>query len=178
MHLVLLDADVIIDLHRLGVWEQIIKKHTIYVSSIILRREVYFYQDTKGSRHPIDLVKEIGGKINELSCSAQELLAFKEKFDAVFQEDLHDGEKEALVLLQKQEDLMLCTCDHAAIKALALLDLSDKGISFENLLKKSGITKQLEYKHTEKRFQKCLSEGSIMKIQERGLKKGKRRKNS
>lgn len=78
-----------------------------------------------------------------------------------------------MVLLQKQKDLLLCTCDYAAIKALALLDLIDRGISFENLLKKSGITKKLEYKHTEKRYKKCLSEGSIMRIQGRGLKKNK-----
>lgn len=95
---------------------------------------------------------------------------YKEQFDCVFQEELHDGEKEALVCLQKQEDLLLCTCDHAAIKALALLDLSAQGLSFENLLKKTGINKKLEFKHTEKRFKRYLSEGSIMRIQERGLK--------
>jgi hypothetical protein len=65
-------------------------------------------------------------------------------------------------------------CDHAVIKALALLDLSAQGISFEKLLRKSGINKKLEYKHTEKRFKKFLSEGNIMRIQRRGLKrKGK-----
>lgn len=76
-------------------------------------------------------------------------------------------------MIQKQEDLLLCTCDHAAIKALALLDLSLQGISFESLLKKSGINERLEYKHTEKRFKNILSEGSIMRIQGRGLKKKK-----
>jgi hypothetical protein len=168
---VLLDADVIIDLHRLGIWEHIVKNHKVHIPSIILHKETYYYEDESGIRHPIDLEKVIGVTIYEFSCSAEELLLFKEQFDRVFQEELHDGEKEALVLLQKQENILLCTCDHAAIKTLALLDLSDRGISFENLLKKSGVTKKLEYKHTEKRFKKCLSEGSIMRIQERGLKK-------
>jgi len=169
--LLLLDADVIIDLHRLSVWEHIIKHHKVHIPSIILHKETYYYEDKRGIRHPIDLEKEIGVTIYELSCSAEELLSFKEQFDRVFQEELHDGEKEALVLIHKQKNLLLCTCDHAAIKALALLDLLDRGISFENLLRKSGITKKLEYKHTEKRFKKCLSEGSVMRIQERGLKK-------
>lgn len=176
MLLLLLDADVIIDLHRLGVWKHVIKNHNIHIPSIILHREVYHYEDEKGRRYPIDLEREIGVTINELSCLAEELLSFKEQFDCVFQEELHDGEKEALVVLQKQEDLLLCTCDHAAIKALALLDLSAQGISFENLLKKTGINKKLEFKHTEKRFKRCLSEGSIMRIQERGLGKIKRKK--
>ncbi|MDI6890258.1 MAG: hypothetical protein QMC83_04875 [Thermodesulfovibrionales bacterium] len=171
MLLLFLDADVIIDLHRLSVWEHIIKNHKVHIPSIILHKETYYYEDKRGIRHPIDLEKEIGVTIYELSCSAEELLSFKEQFDRVFQEELHDGEKEALVLLQKQEDRLLCTCDHAAIKALALLDLTEQGISFENLLKKTGINKKLEFKHTEKRFKRCLSEGSIMRIQERGVKK-------
>lgn len=174
MLLLLLDADVIIDLHKLGLWKQITKNHQINIPSIILHREVYFYEDDSGTRHNITLDNEIGVTVNELSCSAEELLSFKGNFDRVFQEELHNGEKEALILLQKQEDLLLCTCDYAAIKALALLDLSDKGISFENLLKKSGINKKLEYKHSEKRFRKYLKEGSIMRIQERGLKRDKK----
>ncbi|MEW6068055.1 MAG: hypothetical protein AB1610_07185 [Nitrospirota bacterium] len=171
MLLLLLDADVIIDLHRLGAWKHIVRSHQIHIPSIILHKEAYYYEDDSGTRHSINLKKEIGLTITELSCSVEEMALFKEQFDLVFQEELHDGEKEALILLQKQEGLLLCTCDHAAIKAMALLDLSDRGISFESLLKKSGINKKLDYKHTEKRFKKCLSEGSIMRIQEWGLKK-------
>ena len=99
MLLLLLDADVTIDLHRLGVWKHVIKNHNIYIPSVILHREVYYYEDEKRKRYPIDLKKEVGVTINELSCSAEELLSFKEQFDCVFQEELHDGEKEALVLL-------------------------------------------------------------------------------
>lgn len=170
MLLLLLDADVIIDLHKLGLWKQITKSHKASIPSIVLHKEVYYYEDENG-RHHIDLENEAGVTFSELSCSAQELLIFKEKFDRIFQEELHNGEKEALALLQKQEDLLLCTCDYAAIKALALLDLAEQGISFESLLKKSGMNKKLEYKHTEKRFKKYLTEGSIMRMQERGLKK-------
>lgn len=173
MLLLLLDADVIIDLHKFGLWNQIAKNHKVNIPSIILRREVYFFESTDGNRYSIDLIKEAGITFNELSCSAEELFEFKDKFDRVFQEEIHDGEKEALILLKKQEEFLLCTCDHAAINALALLDLSDQGISFESLLKKSGMNKKLEYKHTEKRFKKILSEGNIMRIQERGLKKKK-----
>lgn len=78
MLLLLLDADVIIDLHRLGIWKHIIKNHNIYIPSIILRREIYHYEDEKGRQYPIDLAKEVGITIDELSCSAEELLSFKE----------------------------------------------------------------------------------------------------
>ncbi len=174
MLLLLLDADVIIGLHELGVWEQIVKNHKVYIPSIILHKEAYYYKDEDGTQHPINVSKDIDKRIFELSCSVEELITFAEQFDRVFQEDLHDGEKEALVLLKKDEELILCSCDHAAIKTLGLLDLSEQGISFENLLKKSGMNKKLENKYTEERFKKCLSEGVEMRIQGRGLKdKGK-----
>ena len=59
MRIVLLDADVIIDLHGFGIWKQIIKKNNILISSIILRKEVYYYEDESGIRHHIDLSKDI-----------------------------------------------------------------------------------------------------------------------
>jgi hypothetical protein len=64
--------------------------------------------------------------------------------------------------------------DKSAIKALALIDLAERGISFERLLKISGISiKKLEYRQTEAYFKRWLKEGSIMKIQGRGIKKKK-----
>lgn len=78
MLLVLLDADVIIDLHRLGVWKHIVKSQQINIPSIILHKETYYYEDDRETRHSIDLKKEIGVTINELSCSAEKLLSFKE----------------------------------------------------------------------------------------------------
>lgn len=104
--MILLDADVIIDLHRLNVWNQVVKKNIIYISSIILRQEVHFFEDYNGVCHSI-----------------------------------------------------------------ALLGKKEQGISFEKLLKSSGLTKNLEFKHTEKCFRKYLDEGSIMRIQSCGIKK-------
>jgi len=47
----------------------------------------------------------------------------------------------------------------------------EQGISFEKLLKSSGITKKLEFKHTEKFLKKYLDEGSIIRIQSYRVKK-------
>lgn len=65
MLLLLLDADVIIDLHKLGAWEQITKSHSVHIPSIILHQEVYYFTDDKGNRHPINLENEIGKSIHE-----------------------------------------------------------------------------------------------------------------
>ncbi len=47
---------------------------------------------------------------------------------------------------------------------------SSQGISFEGLLKKSGITKKLENKHTNAYFKRYLGEGSIIRIQSGKIK--------
>ena len=171
MNIVLLDADVIIDLHRFNIWNQIAIKNKIYISSIILKQEVYFYENYYGARHKIELLKDAGSKFSEISISAEELKNFSQQFDRVFQEELHAGEKEALKILQDNNEILFCTCDKAAIKAIALLGKREQGISFEKLLKSSGITKRLEKKHTEIFFKKYLDEGSIMRIQKTGTKK-------
>jgi len=49
--IVLLDADVIIDLHRFGIWESILKKSKILIPSIILRREVFYFIDGTSIKH-------------------------------------------------------------------------------------------------------------------------------
>jgi hypothetical protein len=169
LNIVLLDADVIIDLHRFNVWNQIISKNKIYISSIILRQEVYYYEDCYGLKHNIELIKDAGHKFTEISVSVEELKEFSKQFDRVFEEELHSGEKEALKILQDNKNILFCTCDKAAIKAIALLGKREQGISFERLLKSSGINKKLEPKHAEKFFRKYLDEGSIMRIQKIGI---------
>ena len=110
-------------------------------------------------------------------CSAEELLSFSEQFDSAFQTEIHDGEKEALILHSKEERFRFCTCDKSAIKSLALLGLTDKGISFERMLKVTGLfSKNLEYKLTEDYFKRWIKEGSIMKIQGTGIKQIKSRR--
>lgn len=174
MDLILLDADVIIDLHSLGHWKKVTRIHQVYVPSIILHKEVYHYTNSEGIQHPIDLEHEVGNSIHEIACDSSELFDFSERFDSVFQTEIHAGEEEALILLSKNERLRFCTCDKSAIKALALLDLAERGISFERLLKISGVSiKRLEYRQTETYFKQWLKEGSIMKIQGRGIKKKK-----
>jgi hypothetical protein len=175
--LLLLDADVVIDLHRFGIWDRITKAHQVYIPSIILHREAYYYVDTSGRQYPICLNDQIGKTIQEIACSAEELLSFSENFDSAFQTEIHDGEKEALILLSKEERFRFCTCDKSAIKSLALLGLTDRGISFERLMKASGLaSRELEYKQTEDYFRRWAREGSIMKIQGRGIKQVKSKK--
>ena len=99
-------------------------------------------------------------------------------FDALLLENLHSGEREALALLHagKAKDTHFCTADAAPIQAIAMLRLSEQGISFENLLISVGIQKPLRRHFTEKWFKQNLKKGKQKFITGEGLKDDYRKK--
>ena len=101
-------------------------------------------------------MEEVGKSITEVSAKVKEILDFKSKFDSFIEEELDPGETEALKILNDREDYYFCTCDKAAIKVIALIGKREQGLSFEMLLKFSGITKRLEIRQTEKYFPEVL----------------------
>jgi hypothetical protein len=78
----------------------------------------------------------------------------RKRFDRVLGPKLGLGEIESLVIVQKTPDLTFCTFDHAAIIALVLLDMENRGVSFETVLKQCGLSRRLERKHSEERFKR------------------------
>lgn len=165
MLLILLDANAIIGFHELGVWNQIIKQHEVYIPSVVLRSEVFWYETTGGFRHSIDLVGAIGQTITELECTPDEIKDFSSKYNHPFLPEIHAGELEALALLEKQADFLFCTCDKAALVVLGFMGLSEQGISFEHLLQKTGLTKILVRKHTQAFFEEHISVGQRMRVE-------------
>jgi hypothetical protein len=170
LRIVLLDADVIIDLHKFGIWDIVAKRNDILIPSTVLRSEAYYYKDESGFKHSIDLLNEEGETFTEVSVTVEGILSFRHMFERFIEEELDPGETEALKILNDRDDCYFCTCDKVAIKVISLLGKQDQGLSFEQLLKSSGITKKLEKKHNEKYFRKYLDEGSQLRIQRFGLK--------
>lgn len=168
MLLILLDANAIIGFHELGVWNQIVKQHEVYVPSIVLRSEVFWYEDSGGCRHDIDLVSAIGKTIAEVECTLEEIEKFSLRYNHQFLPEIHEGELEALALLEKRTDLLFCTCDKAALVVLGFMGLSEHGISFESLLRKTGLTKPLARKHTQAFFEEHVGVGQRLRIEHFG----------
>ena len=98
--LVLLDANAIIGFHELGVWGQIVRQHEVYIPSIVLRGEAFFYRTVDGRRHPIDLLPSAGKSITELECTPDEIEDFALRYNRSFLPEIHKGEQEALALLE------------------------------------------------------------------------------
>ncbi|MBU1398630.1 MAG: hypothetical protein ABIJ52_16755 [Pseudomonadota bacterium] len=172
---VLLDANIIIEAYHLGIWDKLIEKVEISVSSIVAHTEALFY-DHKGKRVPesINLNNLIAaGKIKEHTASYEDLAELYSLFDRVFIEGIHEGEAECLALIQQQrvKDTLFCSGDAAAIQALAMLGRSEDGISLEALLKKTGLKQSLRRQFTEKFFRENLRQGAQNRIMQTGLRK-------
>jgi hypothetical protein len=169
--LLILDANVIIAAHEFGAWDHIVGSHIVCIPSVVLNIEVYFYKRPDGTSVPIDLKGQAGKTIKEISCTADELAALSEQLDCVTDQEIHAGEKEALAILIGSPEYTFCTFDHTAIEVLSLLGLSERGISFEELLKSCGITKRPQYKHTETFYAAHLEKGKVNRVQGTGLRK-------
>lgn len=173
---VLLDAMIIITAHQEGIWLPLTEAFEIVVPSIIARDEVFFYSEKKrGIPKEINLPDlAANGKITELAATVEELKSLSDLFDPVFLEGLHEGESEALALLLsgKSEEAYFCSSDAKAIQALAMIGLSEQGISFEKLIKASGLSRPLPDHYSENFFKRNIKRGQENRITGLGLRKG------
>jgi len=92
-----------------------------------------------------DLVRN-SQSITETTATAEEMQDVLRRLPVLRQQGVHAGEVESLAVLVREEDLTLCTFDAAAIRALPFLDVSDRAVSAERLLRTSGLTLSPGYK--------------------------------
>jgi hypothetical protein len=168
----LLDADVIIDLLGLNIFDKLLVHHEIHAASTVID-EVKFYI-RNNQRTPIAFRKDYvvdNRRIYEVSASVEEVQDTLLKLPISRRDTLHAGELESLAVLLRKTDLTFCTCDAATIRALPFFSLSERGISVETLLKKSGLSQSgLIDRHTEAYFENNLSIGQRNKMEQFGNK--------
>ena len=167
----LLDADVIIDLLSLGLFDTLVERHEIFVGTTVIS-EVKSHKKSywaDRSKVPVNFRTQYidSGKVKELNSTASEIdNLVVSKMPKLWVNTIDIGELESLAILIKEENLVFCSCDAAAIRALPFLDASERGISLENLISSAGLKKvQLDVKHTEQYFQNNLKIGKERWIQ-------------
>jgi hypothetical protein len=144
--LLLLDADVIVFAHELGVWDSLKKAYDVHVPSIVIEVEVRFFTSLSGGRR-IDLKAQAhSSEIKRVEATALQIYDTFKDFDPTFMASLHDGEKEGITILRSSAEsgLVFCTGDIVAIQSVGMLGLSGTCISFEELLEKAGLLKGLK----------------------------------
>jgi hypothetical protein len=169
--LVLLDANVIIEAHELGVWHPLIACFEVTVPSVVARHEAKYF--VSGEQHnPIQLASLIAqNTVKELEADLSELSELMNQFDPLFSESIDPGEQEALALMPagRCPEHRFCSADARPLQALAMLGMSDQGVSLEELLGRMGQSKSLDEQYTRAYLERQIKEGQRRRIQGDGL---------
>lgn len=128
--LLLLDANVVIYLCELGLWEKFIEKCDVTLAKTVVD-EVKSY----------DLRPDIEAKkIQCVEASLKSIRDFRVKLGAVYLDRMDPGEAESLAyLMQSRERWQLSSGDEIVYKTLGLLNRAEQGISLEEILQGIGL---------------------------------------
>ena len=159
--LLLLDADVVIDLHTLGLFNKITKTYDVYVTKTVLREARHFKRGNK--KHAIDITYSVT-VIDDVDLDSLQKVQGEAKEARL---GIDPGELESIAYLSNTEDnVMFCTCDKAAIKLVSYMELEAKSISVEKAVKHAWYhEKNLYPRHFDKTFKECVNDGKTLRIQ-------------
>ena len=165
----LLDAGPIIKLFELGLWEKFIERCDVTIARTIVEEAVHTGQ--RGSLGYIDFPFEKAaeqGRIKIIDMALPTIQSFLRDSTIGIKYAIDPGEAETLAFLaNSSEDFILCTADGPVFSALGFLDKAEKGISFEEILQKVGLTpsQKLEWWFSKKFREKYTQMGKIDSIQ-------------
>ncbi|MFB3904929.1 MAG: hypothetical protein ACE15E_15870 [Acidobacteriota bacterium] len=143
----LLDANVVIETFRMGLWASLVERCELYVPRTVLDEAQYFLDDDQ-RRCGIDLDPDISsGKVFVVDANLADIHTFIAQFDAGYVEGLDAGETEALTFLFGQEstDWHICSADAIVFRILGNATRTEQGISLEELLSSIGLGRHLKY---------------------------------
>ncbi len=148
--LVILDANIIIYLHEIDLWQRLLDRYEVILSRTVAEHEAIFYEVGE-ERHEIDLTTAISdGRIQVVDILAADLLKFRSRFDPLYLEGLDPGETESLayLLLCPEQQIMICSADKIVYRVLPHLGLTERGISLEEMLSQSGLGRALPFPYS------------------------------
>ena len=165
LKLLLLDADIVISAHELEVWENLTKIAEVHLPSIVIRKcEPYYYIDKNGNKKYIEDLRILvqKGVVFEESASVSQLLEIEKLLDIATETGLSKADKEALaIMISTKKNFIFCTGDKKIIRKLVSLDLKEKSVSMETLLKSCGLERAVPDKRSEKYFKRWLEIGAV-----------------
>lgn len=176
LSLLILDAGVVITLHQLRLWKQVVDQCDIHVSRVVAEVESLFHIDANSEPgdygHDIDLGPDIAaGRIKLFDVPLGDIKRFRERFDASYASGIHDGEAESLAYLFSQPgNWLISSGDAIVFKVLGNAGRGDDGISLEEILQRLGLSRSVDWQYT-KAFRLNFDRvGATDRIQNRGLK--------
>ena len=174
LKLLILDAGVVIKLHEWNLWEQVIAKCDVHLSSIVAGFESKYYRVDGDDCKDIDVSRAIqDGKITVFEVTPADILAFKNRFDASYFCALDDGEAESLAYLTSRPklDWKISSGDAIVYKVLGNLNIVEQGIALEEILQQIGLSRKInDFQYTRAFREQMTKVGSTDRIQGRGWK--------
>ena len=145
--LLLLDANVVIELFRQGLWNKLLESCDVYLSRTVAEVEAHFYRDSQGDRQDFDLQPCIqAGKVVIFDILPSDLATFRAQFDATYLERLDAGEAESLAyLINSATPCMICSADKIVYRVLGNTNRDEQGISLEEVLQQIGLGRSLSW---------------------------------
>jgi hypothetical protein len=167
----LLDAGPIIKLFELGIWDKFIKRYNVTIARTVVEQSIY-----RGEADSRDFIEysfeEVAGQglFRIIDVTPTKVKEFIDKFDISSKYAFEEGEDETLAywFFQAKEH-QVCSSDGAVFSILGYLGRDEQGVSLEEVLKKMGLSRQLEWKYTERFRHKYTKMGQIDAVQGQGF---------
>jgi len=158
--LILLDANVVIQLFELSIWEQITARCEIVLVQTVID-ETQFYETDSGRKYIDWEYWKTACPMKIESVPPADIHAYCSRFGPGYYEKLDPGEAEALTLLFRDKDSRICSADKVVWRVLGNTNATERGISLEEILMSSGLTKSVPHRFTKAFREKWCREGSI-----------------
>lgn len=142
----------------------------IIVPETVANTEAGFYKDSEDRFETIDLLDERDrGLISIEGVDVSTIQGIKDRLGPKFEFEyqVHDGELEAIALLEVHCDdgAVMCTGDFAATIAACCLGHSDEMVSLEAILGGYGMTTRVQHNFSESELKRKLAKGRELRIQ-------------
>lgn len=147
LRFLLLDANVVIELFRQGLWDRILECCDVHLSRTVATTEAHFYEDDDGLRHDFDLGSyEMSGLVTVFDVSLDQDRQLTRCFAPAYLERFDPGERESLAhLVTSTWPYMICSADSIVFKVLGFLNRAEQGISLEEVLQQTGFGRQVAW---------------------------------
>jgi hypothetical protein len=166
---VLLDADVVIRLFELGLWDKLVERTRVTLAQTVYDQAAHYFNPETQARKHIDLQPyRDENRIDIIDSDVTETAPILAKCGK--HALLHEGELESIACVARPNtDALFCTADGGAIRTMVLLDLNDRVVSLEELLRRTNLARSFDDRDSEqfseKKLQYWLTQASIYKIQ-------------
>lgn len=173
LQLLLFDANVVIELHSQGLWQNVISKCDVTLTRTVASDEAQFWEDQSGQKHYFDLENDIAvGRINCVDVTTKQVACFLGKFSPLYLDKLDPGETESLALVfASDKEWLISSGDAIVYKVLGRMAIGERGISLEEVLRNIGLAFRhpVKWPYSKQFREKYTKDGEIDNITGLGL---------